>query len=64
MVMYGEIVETGNKKYGILAEFEVGNSGVWEQRMLVSGLSMKKAKELYEKNKIKHLSEKKVKEVV
>ena len=63
MVMYGKIIETGNKKYGILAEFEVGDSGAWEQRIIISGVSLKKAQELYEKNKIKPYSAR-IKQVV
>ena len=44
-----KVVETGSGKYGILAEYEIGNSGEYAQRMLVTGVSKKKATELRDK---------------
>ena len=38
--------ETTKGKYQLIGEFEVGNSGHIEQRILVSGLSRKKAEVL------------------
>jgi hypothetical protein len=44
----GKVVKTG-KGYGILAEFEIGDTGEYAQRMLVSNISQKKASELLDK---------------
>ncbi|GAI00142.1 unnamed protein product [marine sediment metagenome] len=44
-----EIRKQDNGKYLLIGEFEVGNSGHWERRILTSNLSLKKAKELKEK---------------
>lgn len=41
--MEKKLIETGKGKYGILGTFEVGNSGHFEQRVLISGLSKTKA---------------------
>ena len=38
-----------NGKWTIFGEFEIGNSGEYERRVLVSNLSRKKAVELKEK---------------
>ena len=40
-----EIIKQGDK-YGILSTFEIGNSGEYEQRVVVSGLSKSKAEKL------------------
>jgi arginine deiminase len=42
MVTKGKIIQT-SKGFGILGEFEVGNSGVFVQRILISNISKKKA---------------------
>ncbi len=47
------IVEDDNKKYALLGEFEIGYSGEYEQRILCSKLSRKKAEELKEKYETK-----------
>jgi hypothetical protein len=47
--MRAKIIETGKGRYGILGEFEIGNSGAWEQRVLISGVSLKKAQKLIKK---------------
>ena len=44
----GKIIKT-SKGYGILGEFEVGDSGEYAQRILVKDTSKKKAKELLNK---------------
>ena len=41
-----EIVKDDNNKFALLAEFEVGNSGHFEQRIICTKLSLKKAQEL------------------
>lgn len=47
--MKSKIVETSPNKYGILSEFEVGKSGTFAQRMLITGISRKKATALLSK---------------
>jgi hypothetical protein len=44
--MIVEIKQTDKNKWQLLGTFEIANSGVIEQRILVSNLSLKKAKEL------------------
>jgi len=44
-----EIIKQDNGKYCLFGEFEIGNSGVIDRRLLISNLSKKKAEEL--KNK-------------
>ena len=44
-----EIVEDDNKKWSLMGTFEIGKSGEYEQRILCSKLSRKKAEELKEK---------------
>ena len=48
-----EIKEYEKKKFQLLGTFEIGYSGVYEQRILCSKLSYKKAKELKEKYETK-----------
>ena len=44
--MKTKIINSGNGKYALLAEFECGNSGHWIQRIVAKNLSLKKAMEL------------------
>jgi len=46
ITMKTQIINSGNGKYAILAEFECGNSGHWIQRIVAKNLSLKKAREL------------------
>lgn len=48
-----QIVNDDNKKYALMGTFEIGSSGVYEQRILCSKISLKKAKELKEKYETK-----------
>jgi len=44
-----EIHQQENGKFMLIGEFEIGNSGEYERRVLVTNTSKKKAEELKEK---------------